>query len=181
LRRLIHEDMMRRPCLPILTISTLGLLMLTSACAGGAAPPAAPLAATPAPTPAPVAGYDWFYTPDGATARLAYGIEASDEVKLGLDCDAGSGKVTLSAPGPVGAREIHLESGGETGRFTATGEPSELHDGDFLIGPAETTEPVLQRFRRLGWIARWVGTTRENYAPQPGSDAGVERFFALCG
>ena len=46
---------------------------------------------------------------------------------------------------------------------------------------AATSEPVLQRFRRLGWIAQWVDGEREVYTPHPGSEAGVERFFALCG
>ena len=35
--------------------------------------------------------------------------------------------------------------------------------------------------RRVGWIAQWIDGTREVYAPHPGSEAGVERFFAMCG
>lgn len=177
-----REDLMRPFCLPTLALPALGLLLLTSACASASMPAGpTPVAVSAGPAPAPVAGYDWFYTPDGTAARLAYGLEASDDLRLGLDCDAGSGTVLLTAYGPEGVREIRLESGGDTARFAAAGEPSQLHDGDLLTARATTAHPVLNRFRRLGWIARWVGTTREVYVPHPGSKAGVERFFALCG
>lgn len=163
----------------ILSVPILAMVLLTAACASVDTPEPMVTAATSA--PAPVAGYDWHYTPDDGAARLAYGVEASDDLRLGLDCTAGSGKVELTALGKPGDRAIHLESGGETERFAAEGEPSNLHDGDFLTASASTREPVFQRFRRLGWIAQWVDGEREVYAPHPGSEAGVERFFALCG
>lgn len=166
---------MRNLWLPVLSLAA-----LTSACASVETPEPV-LAAAASPAPSPLAGYDWHYTPDGDVARLAYGVEASDDLRLGLDCTAGSGKVDLTALGQTGDREIYLESGGETERFAAEGEPSQLHDGDILTATAATSEPVLQRFRRVGWIAQWVDGKREVYAPHPGSEAGVERFFALCG
>jgi hypothetical protein len=159
----------------------LGLAALTSACASVEAPGPAITAAAASSAPAPVAGYDWHYTTDEGVARLAYGVEASDDLRLGLDCTAGSGKVDLTALGQTGDREIYLESGGDTERFPAEGEPSQLHDGDILTASAATSEPVMQRFRRVGWIAQWVDGKREVYAPHPGSEAGVERFFAMCG
>lgn len=159
-------------------IPVLAMTALTAACASVETPEPA---ATTAAAPAPVAGYDWHYTPERGAARLAYGVEASDDLRLGFDCTAGSGKVDLTALGHTGDREIHLESGGETERFRAEGEPSQLHDGDILTASASTNEPVLQRFRRVGWIAQWVDGRREVYAPHPGSEAGVERFFAMCG
>jgi hypothetical protein len=161
-----------------LTIAALTLAAMTAACASVDAPPA-PLAEASA--PAPVEGYDWHLTPDEGAVRLAYGVEASDDLRLGLDCTEGSGKVELTALGKTGEREIHLESGGETERFRAEGEPSLLHDGDILTATTATREPVMQRFRRIGWIAQWVDGRREVYAPHPGSEAGVERFFAMCG
>lgn len=156
------------------------LVGLTTACASVEAPTKA--AGTVAVTaPAPVPGYDWFLTPDEGVARLAYGVEASDDLRLGLDCVAGSGTVSLVANGAKGAKLIHLESGDETQQFPAEGEPSELHDGDLLTAQAEAAEPVLQRFRRLGWIAQRTQGRREVYAPHPGSENGIERFFAFCG
>lgn len=164
----------------VLWLPVLSLVALTSACASVDAPePVATAAAASA--PAPVAGYDWHYTSDGDAARLAYGVEASDDLRLGLDCAAGSGKIDLTALGRTGDREIYLESGGDTERFRAEGEPSELHNGELLTASASTREPVMQRFRRVGWIAQWVNGEREVYAPHPGSEAGVERFFAMCG
>lgn len=151
---------------------------LTAACASvePAASPAPITASAPAPTP----GYDWFLSEDQGAARLAYGVEASDDLKLGLDCEAGSGKVGLVALGKTGSTEIHLESGGDTERFRAEGEPSQLHNGDLLTATTDLDTPVLQRFRRLGWIAQWVDGERAAYVPQPGSEVNVERFFAFC-
>ena len=163
----------------VLWLPVLGLVALTSACASVDVPE--PVATVAASAPAPLAGYDWHYTPDGDTARLAYGVAESDDLRLGLDCAAGSGKIDLTVLAHAGEREIHLESGGETERFRAEGEPSEIHDGDILSASARTNEPVMQRFRRVGWIAQWVNGEREVYAAHPGSEAGVERFFAICG
>lgn len=165
----------------ILWLPVLALAALTSACASVETPEPVAVAAAAPSAPAPVAGYDWHYTPDEGAARLAYGVEASDDLRLGLDCTAGSGKIDLTALGQTGDREIYLESGGETERFAAEGEPSQLHDGDILTASAATSEPVMQRFRRVGWIAQWVDGHREVYAPHPGSEAGVQRFFAMCG
>jgi hypothetical protein len=161
--------------------TVLALASLTAACAG-TTPTVTPVAtgAVVSSAPVPVPGYDWHLTPEADTARLAYGVEASDDLKLGLDCEAGSNRVVLTALAKTGERVIHLEAGGETERFRADGEPSQVHDGDILTAEADLSEPVLQRFRRLGWIARLAGSEREVYAPHPGSEAEVERFFAVC-
>lgn len=160
-------------------LPVMGLAGLTAACANVA--PVATATSGTASAPAPTPGYDWFLTEDRGAARLAYGVETSDDLKLGLDCSAGTGKVDLVALGKPGSDEIYLESGGETERFAAEGEPSQLHDGDLLTATVSADVPVLQRFRRLGWIAQWVDGQRAAYAPHPGSDVNVERFFALCG
>lgn len=164
---------MRGPWLPFLALAA-----LTSACAS-VEPAVTTVAAMPS-APAPTAGYDWHLTQDAETARLAYGVEASDDLKLGLDCQPGSGTIDVTVNAQTGVREIHLESGGETERYPADGEPSQLHDGDILTARAALSDPVMQRFRRLGWIAQWVGETREVYVPHAGSEGGVERFFAFC-
>ena len=137
--------------------------------------------AAPSGAPAPVAGYDWFLNRDGADLMLAYGVANSDDMKLSLDCRAGSGALIISAPGETGERLIHLESGGDTERYPAQGETAHIHDGDFLTAQAKAGDPVFQRFRRLAWIAAWRGEAREVYAAHPGSEDRVERFFAGCG
>jgi hypothetical protein len=132
--------------------------------------------------PLPVEGYDWFYSTDEDTARLAYGLAESDDLKLGFDCNRGAGRLEMVAIAEKGAKaEIHVESGGEIKRFPASSEPSQLHDGLFLSAGASTAEPVFQRFREAGWLAQWRDGEREAYAPQPGSGANIERFFAFCG
>lgn len=132
-------------------------------------------------SPAPVAGYDWFFHPEGTGAKLVYGVQTSDDLRLGLTCEKGAGRVEITTTAPHGVREIHLESGGETERFRAQGEPSELSDGDFLTAEAATSTPVFQRFRRVGWLAQWEGQKRETYVPHPGAEPGIEQFFAFCG
>lgn len=152
-------------------------------CAGAGKPPSTTLvggASSAAPTPAP--GYDWFFHTDGSEARLAYGLAESDDVPLVLACRQGSGRLELSATAPAGARaEIHIESGGEAQRFPARAEPSQLHEGVFLVAEADSDAPALQRFRSTGWLAVRHGDERRMMAPQPGSVGGIQRFFGKCG
>lgn len=160
-------------------ILPLGLLVIGAAACASVEAPTPPAVTSSAPRP--VEGYDWHLSIDEPEARLAYGLAESDELRLGLTCARGSGRLELSAMRPAGVREIHLESGGETERFPARSEPSELHEGVFLTAGTRTAEPVFQRFRKVGWLADWQGTARETYVPHPASAADIERFFAFCG
>lgn len=169
---------MRAPVLIVLS----GLLLGASACASVEAPvePAPAVASSGAPTP--VADHDWFYHRDGEEARLVYGLAESDDLRLGLDCRQDSGRLALSAVGGPDAKpEIYIEAGGETERFTAQSEPSELHEGVFLTAEADADAAVFQRFRRVGWLALWVDGERQAYAPHPESAPNIERFFVFCG
>jgi len=169
---------MRAPALIILTGLTLGV----AACATVEAPtePAPGVASSGAPVPVP--DHDWFYHRDGGEARLVYGLAESDDLRLGLDCAEGSGRLALSAVGgPEAKPEIYIEAGGETERFPALSEPSQLNDGVFLTAEADADAPVFQRFRRVGWLALWLDGERQAYAPQPESAPNIERFFAFCG
>ena len=168
---------MRARILIVLTGLSLGAAACTTVEAPMTMPPEAVSSA-----PAPVDGYDWFYHLDEREARLVYGLAESDDLRLGLDCRAGSGRLMLSAiGGPEAKPEILVEAGGETERFPARSEPSELHDGVLLTADAAAGTPVFQRFRRLGWMALWQDGEREAYAPHPESRPNIERFFAFCG
>ena len=165
---------------PLAALLMGGSVLTLSACASvEPAAPASALAAASA--PAPVAGMDWYYHADSTQASLAYGRKDSDDLRLGLECSRGAGKLELSAVAPTGVREIHLEAGGDTERFAAAGEPSELHDGDFLTASSKANEPVFQRFRRIGWLAQWQGDQRETYVAHAASVPNIERFFVFCG
>lgn len=169
---------MRVPVLIVLT----GLVLGTSGCAPVETAVEPPPRVLSTGVPTPVADHDWFYHGDGAEARLVYGLAESDDLRLGLDCYQGSGHLTLSAVGgPHAQPEIHVEAGGETKRFPAQSEPSELHDGVFLTAEAAADEPVFQRFRQIGWISLWLDGDREAYAPHPESTPNIARFFAFCG
>ena len=166
--------------LPVL-IAASGLTLALAAC-NTTGQPGMGLSAASSSSPAPVEHYDWFLHQDGSEARLAYGLEESDDLRIGLDCRKNSGRLALSAVASEGAaHEIHLESGGDTERYPAEAEPSELNDGLFLSAEAKAADPVFQRFRRVGWLAVWEGDTRRAYAPHVGSQDRVERFFAFCG
>ena len=137
--------------------------------------------AVPSGAPQPIPGYDWFLSTDGTQAKLAYGAERSDDLKLSLECTPGSELYDLTASAADGAApEIHLESGGDTERYSAQGEPAVVHDGLILTAQVRSDTPVFQRFRRLGWMAAWHGDIRETYVPQPASAGRIEQFFALC-
>lgn len=169
---------MRAPALIILAGLTLG----AAACATVETPTEPAPGVESSGAPVPVADHDWFYHRDGSEARLVYGLAESDDLRLGLDCSQGSGRLALSAVGGPDAKpEISIEAGGETERFAARSEPSELNDGVFLTADADADAPVFQRFRRVGWLALWLDGERQAYAPQPESAPNIERFFAFCG
>ncbi len=169
---------MRAPALIILAGLTLGV----AACATVETPIEAAPGVESSGAPVPVADHDWFYHRDGSEARLVYGLAESDDLRLGLDCSQGSGRLALSAVGGPDAKpEISIEAGGETERFAARSEPSELNDGVFLTADADADAPVFQRFRQVGWLALWLDGERQAYAPQPESAPNIERFFAFCG
>ncbi|WP_292021102.1 MULTISPECIES: hypothetical protein [unclassified Brevundimonas] len=151
-----------------------------AACATHAPAPAAGMAAAQG-EPVATAGLDWFMNRDGREVSLAYGVANSDEVKLHLLCQAGSGALEITAASEKPAREIHLESGGDTERYAATSEPAVVHEGELLTARAKTKDPVFLRFRRLGWIAAWADDVRELYVAHPTAKAGIEQFFTVCG
>jgi len=140
------------------------------------------LATAESSAPQPIEGYDWHFNADRNEAQLAYGVAESDDLKLGLDCRKGSGRLTLTAAvDKDAAPEFHLESGGDTERYPAVKEPAEVNDGALLTAEAGASEPVFLRFRRVGWLAAWQGETRETYVPHPASASQIEQFFAFCG
>ena len=162
---------------PLLAAASLAAL---TACA--TAPTPEPYVRPESPAPTPIAGYDWHLNMSGGEAGLAYGVAESDDVRLSLHCTAGSDDLMLYKDVAEGSEPvISLESGGETERFPASAEPSMLTGGVILSASAEADHPVFQRFRRVGWLASWVGDDREAYAAHPGSEVAVERFFAACG
>lgn len=157
-----------------------GLALTAAACAPLSAP--APTLLAPGYATAPVANYDWFLHLDGDDARLAYGLRDSDDLRLGLDCRRGTGRLALSALGEAGApSEISLESGGVAARYAATVEESELVDGVVLSATAPASARVFERFQAVGWIAHRQADDIHAYVAHPGSGSRITRFFAFCG
>lgn len=158
----------------IFVVTGLALMGLAACAPRPAVAPASPAA------PLPVAGQDWHFHDDGETAMLAYGIEASDELRLRLDCRTGSGRTELMQPAARTATEIRLESGGARGSWRATAEPSNIEGEVLLMAEAPVTAPVFERFRALGWLAIDDDGERRGLAAHPGSVDRIERYFKLC-
>lgn len=166
-----------RPIRWLTAIAVPALVAALAACA----PTVAPLSGASSGAPLPVAGYDWFLNDDADEPRLSYGLAQSDDVPLSLMCAPGSGKVALALTDDQPTRRaITLESGGETETYPARVEAADMHDGAYLIASARASDPVFQRFRRLGWLAVLAGKERWMMAAQPGSEDRAARFLDLC-
>ena len=164
---------------PLIAVSS---VLILAACASVETPTPEPWVRPESPAPTPIAGFDWHFNRHADGAALAYGVAESDDVRLSLHCETGTPGLMLYKDVEEGAAPvIHLESGGETERFPAEAQPSMLSDGVILSATADPSHPVFQRFRRVGWIASWVGDRREAYAAHAGSEAAVESFFSACG
>jgi hypothetical protein len=159
-----------------LTAAAFASAAALSACA----PAVAPMATSAAPLP--VAGYDWFLNDDPDEPRLSYGMAQSDDVPLSLMCAPGSGKIGLSLATDRAPQRpsLTVESGGDTETFPAQVEPSDMHDGLYLVATAPASHPVFQRFDRLGWLAVWNDDQRAVMAAQPGSESRAARFLEQC-
>ena len=166
----------------LVVLSALAVSAAACATVEPAAPAPEPPAAAEGGAPSPIAGHDWFFNSDGDEAALAYGLDESDDVWLGISCRRGGGRLQFQRPAAHDdPKVIALESGGETETYPARSEPSELHEGVFLISEASASDPVFQRFRRTGWLAVYGDGERSPMVPHPGSVDRIERFFAFCG
>ncbi|WP_420471472.1 hypothetical protein [Brevundimonas sp. FT23042] len=172
---------MRAPAM----IALSGLTLALAAC-GTTSQPGMALGEASTGSPQPVEGFDWVLHQDGDMAKLAYGVDETDNTPIQLLCERTSGQLTLNAEvANDAAHEFHLESGGETERYPARaerGEPEEIFGNVlFLNAEAKTSDPVFLRFRRVAWLAVWQHGERHAFASHPGSEQRVERFFAFCG
>lgn len=153
-------------------------LMGLAACA---TTPAGPGPTPPPSAPAPVAGYDWIAHVDEDGARLAYGLAESDDVPLMLACRRGARTVEITRPAAAARDRLTLSAGEASLTVPVRSEPSQLHEGVFLVGQASTAEPMLQIFRRTGWLWLHEDGDRHGLAGHRGAVEGIERFFGTCG
>lgn len=131
--------------------------------------------ATDAPAPA------WRLNVDGVTAQLAYGQPYTDNVGLMLTCDAGLGRVTLTADAPGGRGEVKLASGRTVQAVAGEVYPDPLTQKPALEAAASVESPVFERFADTGRLALiGNGLTRPMPARGEARD-DVRRFFDHCG
>ena len=175
-------DLMRSTTPLIVVLST--ALLTLGACVSTDTGPASGLnpSGPPDGAPRPIADHDWSLFIEDDQASLSYGRNESDDVWLSLACEKSSGRVELFRPADADHQPvIFLESGGETERFTGKIEPSDLFEHGEVLAGAATSNPVFQRFRRLGWMGLHDAEGRALMVAHPASIGGIERFFAHCG
>ena len=169
---------MLRPALALLAGAALAGL---AACATAPSPAGPTPGGPPLGAPAPTPGYDWIANLDDDGASLAYGVRDSDDVPLMLGCAPGSRRIGVTRPAAADSPTLTLGVGEARLTLPVRSEPSALHDGVYLTGEASSGEPVLQGFRRTGWL--WLHEDGEwhGLAGHPGAIPGIERFFQACG
>ena len=149
------------------------------ACASQPRAPA-PVTAPVVSMPAPTEELDWLFAVDGSEGVLSYGTPHSDDLRLGLRCRKGAPTLNLILiAGEEDPHAITLQAGGVTRAFPARAEEEPMTGGLLLTARVRKDDPVIQAFRRDGWIALVGPGDADGYAPQAGTTA-VEAFFQWC-
>ncbi|MEO6338473.1 MAG: hypothetical protein ABIO39_00420 [Caulobacteraceae bacterium] len=123
--------------------------------------------------------YGFFFSDEGATAKLAYGQANSDNVGMMLECVKGSRRVDItdavrSVPSPT----LTLASGrahADLKTKVADGE-----GGSVLTTSARSDNAVLRSFRRSGAMEVAYSGLRYRMVASPKERDSVERFFGAC-
>ena len=127
----------------------------------------------------------WAYIPpsDQGRARLAYGVEDSDEIGMVFICDQTKDRVEFMIPAAEGhdVSAMALRSGDVSRRFEAF-VPEEIDFDDFVYFQAGRRDPVLAAFAVTGKIAlNPYGGFVSHDARKPAERAAVASFSKACG
>lgn len=116
-------------------------------------------------------------------ARLAYGVDDSDEIGIVFICDRAKDRVEFMIPAVEGpdVPAMELRSGGASRRFEAL-VPEELDFDDFVHFRADRRDPVLAAFSATGKIAlNPYGGFVSHDARTSAEQAAVAIFAKVCG
>jgi hypothetical protein len=124
-------------------------------------------------------GFGFYYSDEGASAKLAYGEANSDNVGLMLQCARGSrlvevSDVVRSSP----ARMLTLASAGQRTDLAADVQAGE--GSPIVVARAPSASPALAAFRSSGRIEVAYAGLRYAIAASPQERPRVERFFSAC-
>lgn len=124
-------------------------------------------------------GYGLYYSDEGETAKLAYGVANSDDVGLMLECEKGSKSVTVTDTVRKGAGPgISLISGAQ--RTNLSAKRQSMEGATLLFATTRTDAAALAAFRTSGELQVISGTVRYGVTATSAEKAGVKRFFAAC-
>jgi hypothetical protein len=123
----------------------------------------------------------WHFAYDGATAKLAYGQPHSDNVGLMLSCDAGAGRVLVTADAPGGRPELKLASGPTIQAVEGAVYDDPLTRRPALEAAAPAKSVVFERFAETGKLALIGGGLARPMPARGEARDDVRRFFDLCG
>jgi hypothetical protein len=124
-------------------------------------------------------GAGFFFSEDGGSAKLAYGVADSDDVGLMMECAEGSQTVRVSdlvrsSPAPV----LILASSGRSSELKPVVEAGE--GGSIFTVSAPTAAPALAGFRYSGKIEVAYAGLNYRLAARPSERPTIDRFFAAC-
>lgn len=123
----------------------------------------------------------WRLNVDGATAQLAYGQPDTDNVGLMLSCDAGRGRVLVTADAPGGRGEVKLASGQTVQAVAGDVFADPLTQRPALEAATSAKSPVYERFAETGRLALIGGGLSRPMPARGEAKDDVRRFFDLCG
>jgi hypothetical protein len=133
-----------------------------------------------------VSTFSWEIAVTGNQVSLTYGVEGTDSVGLGMQCQRGSGRVRFGyrldeqadthAYGAQWGAKITLASGSLARRYIAHGEASEL--GPYVTAETSSRDPALVAFGRSGRIS--IDGWRQD-ASGAAELRHIREFLARCG
>lgn len=131
----------------------------------------------------PLMSWAYIASSDQGVARLAYGVDDSDEIGIVFICDQARDGVEFMIPAAEGhdVSALALRSGGVSRRFEAF-TPEEVDFDDFVHFQAGRRDSVLAAFAATGKIAlNPYGGFVSHDARKPAERAAVAAFFKACG
>jgi hypothetical protein len=132
---------------------------------------------------AAMANYGLYYSESqDEGAKLAYGLENSDELSLMLQCKPGSGRVEVfQLYGPVRNGPLVLASAGQRSVLTAKAEATDGPGDTEIRAVTPATTPALVGFKKTGKLDVSGKGYRYSVVARPEGKVEVSRFFAACG
>jgi hypothetical protein len=121
----------------------------------------------------PIVPMGWHLSYEGTLAKLAYGVESSDQLALMMTCEQGQSRATVYGDvQPVGPRLIRTST-----RAAIDPLSGDLSDETRI----SVRDPALQRFLHTGKLPVEADAGSLELPANPAERRLVGEFFAYCG